>query len=233
MCDLIHVDVRPSAGGHNRSRSRADGMSTHAGSSSSCFRPFATRAMPARCCAPLMPPALTAVVFSDNSVDPYNGKCVRASAGSIFHLPIVVGVPILAAIDELRQPGYQVFAADGAPPTAEPRRASTARASWPQPTAWVFGNEAWGLPAAVLQAADRTVGVPIHGRAESLNLAAAAAVCLYASARARQRAAMSVRSEAIGLAGCSEISGTSGGSSRGCRHRAREGRVRRCCPTAC
>jgi TrmH family RNA methyltransferase len=55
-----------------------------------------------------------------------------------------------------------------------------------QPTTWVFGNEAWGLPADVVQAADLAVRVPIYGRAESLNLAAAAAVCLYASARARR-----------------------------------------------
>jgi TrmH family RNA methyltransferase len=54
------------------------------------------------------------------------------------------------------------------------------------PTQWLFGNEANGLPAEVTEAADRSVRVPIHGRAESLNLAAAAAVCLYASARAHR-----------------------------------------------
>jgi TrmH family RNA methyltransferase len=55
------------------------------------------------------------------------------------------------------------------------------------PTAWVLGTEAHGLPAAVLESADRTVRIPRHGRAESLNLATAAAVCLYASARAQRR----------------------------------------------
>ena len=55
------------------------------------------------------------------------------------------------------------------------------------PTVWLFGSEAHGLPDDVLDAADRRVRVPIHGRAESLNLAAAAAVCLYASARAQRR----------------------------------------------
>ena len=54
------------------------------------------------------------------------------------------------------------------------------------PTAWIFGNEAWGLPAETRELADRVVAVPIHGRAESLNLATAAAVCLYASARAQR-----------------------------------------------
>ncbi len=55
-----------------------------------------------------------------------------------------------------------------------------------EPTAWLFGNEAWGLPADILALADETVAVPIYGQAESLNLAAAAAVCLYASARAQR-----------------------------------------------
>ena len=55
-----------------------------------------------------------------------------------------------------------------------------------KPTAWIFGNEAWGLPDHLIALADRSVRVPIHGRAESLNLAAAAAVCLYASARAQR-----------------------------------------------
>ena len=54
------------------------------------------------------------------------------------------------------------------------------------PTAWVFGNEAWGLPEQTRALADDVVKVPIHGRAESLNLATAAAVCLYASARAQR-----------------------------------------------
>jgi len=54
------------------------------------------------------------------------------------------------------------------------------------PTAWLFGSEAHGLPAELADAADARVRVPIYGRAESLNLAAAAAVCLYASARSQR-----------------------------------------------
>jgi TrmH family RNA methyltransferase len=54
------------------------------------------------------------------------------------------------------------------------------------PTAWIFGNEAWGLPEETRELADAVVRVPIHGKAESLNLATAAAVCLYASARAQR-----------------------------------------------
>ena len=54
-------------------------------------------------------------------------------------------------------------------------------------TAWLFGSEAHGLPAGVAELADARVRVPVYGLAESLNLAAAAAVCLYASARAHRR----------------------------------------------
>jgi TrmH family RNA methyltransferase len=126
-----------------------------------------------------------AVVFTDASVDPYNGKCVRASAGSLFHLPVVTGVPVGAAVAGLRAAGLRVLAADG----AGERDLDDAldSGSLAEPTAWLFGNEAWGLPAEVAALADEVVRVPIHGRAESLNLATAAAVCLYASARAQRR----------------------------------------------
>jgi TrmH family RNA methyltransferase len=125
----------------------------------------------------------SAVVFSDSSVDPYNGKCVRASAGSVFHLAVVVGAPVLATIAAVREAGHRVFAADGRP-DADSLDDLERDGALAYPTTWIFGNEAWGLPADVVQAADACVRVPIHGRAESLNLAAAAAVCLYASARA-------------------------------------------------
>jgi len=123
-----------------------------------------------------------AVIFADASVDVYNGKCVRASAGSLFHLPVVAGARLSAAVSALRDAGLRVLAADG-------RGASTldsprTRAALTSPTAWLFGNEAWGLPDDLLALADETVAVPIYGRAESLNLATAAAVCLYASASA-------------------------------------------------
>ncbi len=126
-----------------------------------------------------------AVLFTDTSVDPYNGKCVRASAGSLFHLPFSVGLPPAAAVSALRAAGLRVLAAEG---TAASDLDTVADAGeLAGPTGWLFGNEAWGLPPDLLAFADRAVRVPIHGRAESLNLAAAAAVCLYASARAQRR----------------------------------------------
>ena len=122
-----------------------------------------------------------AVIFADASVDVYNGKCVRASAGSLFHLPVVAGVRLSAAVDALKGVGLRVLAADGRGSSTldDPRT----RAALSSPTAWMFGNEAWGLPDDLIALADESVAVPIYGRAESLNLAAAAAVCLYASAQ--------------------------------------------------
>jgi RNA methyltransferase, TrmH family len=124
------------------------------------------------------------VIFSDASVDPYNSKCVRASAGSLFHLPLAVGCPLRQAALALRGAGLRILAAEGG--ARRPLGDLSSDGTLARPTAWLFGNEAWGLPADVLALADAAVAVPIYGRAESLNLAAAAAVCLYASAGAQR-----------------------------------------------
>lgn len=121
-----------------------------------------------------------AVLLLGDSVDPHNGKCVRASAGSVFHIPIAVDRDITVSLARLRAAGLITLATtmDGevALPDAGPLLA--------QPHAWLFGNEAHGLPVDVLAGADHRVSIPIAGRAESLNLAAASAICLYASANA-------------------------------------------------
>jgi RNA methyltransferase, TrmH family len=124
------------------------------------------------------------VIFSDASVDPYNSKCVRASAGSIFHLPLAVGCPLGQATAALRAAGLRVLAADGS--AQRELSGLEGDGTLSGKTAWLFGNEAWGLPADLLALADEAVAVPIYGHAESLNLAAAAAVCLYSSARAHR-----------------------------------------------
>ncbi|MFF3752625.1 TrmH family RNA methyltransferase [Streptomyces sp. NPDC002018] len=125
-----------------------------------------------------------AVVLTDASVDLYNPKSVRASAGSLFHLPVAVGVPVEQAVRGLQDEGVRILAADGAGENDldDELDADTMGG----PTAWIFGNEAWGLPQETRALADAVVRVPIHGKAESLNLATAAAVCLYASARAQR-----------------------------------------------
>lgn len=171
-----------------------------------------------------------AVVLSEGSVDVHNPKVVRATAGSLFHLPVVTGVPTVEAVAALRAAGLVVLAADGdgahdlddlldaaapragrsdapagraAPTRVEESRAVSTSAAGrgavdragssdagapdlTRPTAWLFGNEAWGLPDDDLALADATVRVPIRGAAESLNLATTTAVCLFASARAHR-----------------------------------------------
>jgi len=121
-----------------------------------------------------------AVVFAGDSVDPYNGKTVRASAGSLFHLPVVRGARLPDALAAARAAGLTVLAADGAG-----ERELTDLPELAAPTAWLFGNEAWGLPADTGALADARVRIPISPRAESLNLGAAAAVCLFASSAAQ------------------------------------------------
>lgn len=137
-----------------------------------------------------------AVVIAGDSVEATNPKVVRSTAGSLFHLPVVSGVPVADAVDALRDAGLTVLAADGAGDLdlddlqdAAARAAggaAPAGADLRAPTAWLFGNEAWGLPAADRERADAVVRVPLRGRAESLNLGTAAAVCLYASSRAHR-----------------------------------------------
>jgi TrmH family RNA methyltransferase len=120
------------------------------------------------------------VVLAGSSVDAYNPKTVRASVGSLFHLPVAVEPDPAVAVAAARAAGLTVLAADGA------GEVDLFAADLSGPTAWLLGNEAWGLPAELAALADARVSIPIHGRAESLNLATAAAVCLYASARAQR-----------------------------------------------
>jgi RNA methyltransferase, TrmH family len=121
-----------------------------------------------------------AVIFGGHSVDPYNGKCLRASTGSIFSIPLVVAPDAQAAVTALHVAGLQVLATavDGETPLDEAERLLG------QPTAWLFGPESHGLPAEIADDADHRVRIPMSGDAESLNVAAAAAICLYQSARA-------------------------------------------------
>jgi len=125
-----------------------------------------------------------AVVLAGNSVDPYNPKTVRATVGSLFHLPFAVSDDPAAAVRAAQAVGLVVLAADGNGEVDLDDAVDSGLLA--QPTAWLFGNEAWGLPDELAALADHRVRIPIHGRAESLNLSTAAAVCLYASARAQR-----------------------------------------------
>jgi TrmH family RNA methyltransferase len=123
-----------------------------------------------------------AVIFAGDAVDPYNGKCVRATAGSLFHVDVVRGAGPVEVVTAARAAGLTVFAATGYGDSDLDELADSGALA--TRTMWIFGSEAHGLSADVLAAADHRVKAPMYGRAESLNLAAAAAVCLYASARA-------------------------------------------------
>lgn len=127
--------------------------------------------------------AADAVVVTAGSVDPTGPKTVRASVGSIFHLPLVVGVDLAPTLAQLKRAGLTVLAAD----TAGRRLTDLARAGGlAAPVAWLFGNEAWGLPEPDLALADQMVAIDMWGQAESLNLSTAAAICLYATASAQR-----------------------------------------------
>ena len=124
-----------------------------------------------------------ALVTTAGSVDLESPKAVRASAGSLFHLPVVGGADWPALAAALRQRGLALVGADPhAPETIE-------RAPLERPCALVLGNEAHGLPERVRADLDHLARLPQYGRAESLNLAAAAAVLLYESARRQREAA--------------------------------------------
>ena len=124
------------------------------------------------------------VIMTRGSVDPHNGKCVRSTAGSLFHLPISDGVTDTDAIASCRAAGVSILTAEaaGTVDLDGPEAGPVLRG----PVAWVFGSEAHGVDAQWRDAADASVRIPMLASAESLNMAAAAAICLYATARARR-----------------------------------------------
>lgn len=124
-----------------------------------------------------------AVIFTGRTVDLYNPKVVRSTTGSLFHVPVAVGATLADVVGRARQAGLQVLAADVKGEDLLLARRDEVLGA---PTAWVFGNEARGLEDDDLALVDRTITVPIYGRAESMNLATAASVCLYESAFAQR-----------------------------------------------
>ncbi|PAT05028.1 RNA methyltransferase [Corynebacterium hadale] len=120
-----------------------------------------------------------AVIFAGESVDPESSKVVRSSAGSLFHLPVARERNIKDVLGQLRAKGLQIVA------TTMDGEVSLDAAGevLAKPTAWLFGNEAHGLPDEILELADHRVAIPIKGSAESLNLATAAAMCMWESSK--------------------------------------------------
>lgn len=129
------------------------------------------------------------VVCSDGTVDPYNPKCVRASAGALFHVPLVVGGNTVQVLGELGAWGLRRFGTSvrGGTPLWD--------ADLRGPIALVLGNEATGLAPSVEGGLDGQVTIPIDGRAESLNVGMAAAVLVYEAARQRRDGAATTREQ--------------------------------------
>ena len=118
------------------------------------------------------------VIFAGTCVDPHNGKVVRSSAGSIFNVKVRQADDVAETLRALTQTNHNIYIADG-----------NAQMSWSDidlknPVAWVLGNEAWGVSNEDAPVGQR-VAIPIYGKAESLNVATAAALCLYETAKSR------------------------------------------------
>ncbi|MFC0581317.1 TrmH family RNA methyltransferase [Micrococcoides hystricis] len=149
----------------------------------------------------------TATILSSGSVDVHNPKVVRSTVGSLFHLPIYQNQDVSAVVQAYRSAGWQIFAADGYGDVDldqlqnealqnGSRQPASQEPDLRKNTIWLFGNEAKGLSEAELELADARVAVPLYGQAESLNVATAATLCLYASARAHRSKAETSSSDA-------------------------------------
>jgi len=126
-----------------------------------------------------------AIILTGRSVDLYNPKVVRATTGSIFHIPVAIATDLDVVIEKVKGYGLQILAADIKGADLLEARTS---GLLDKPTAWLFGNEARGLSDENFALADSAITVPIYGHAESMNLATAASVCLYESAFAHKLA---------------------------------------------
>jgi RNA methyltransferase, TrmH family len=123
---------------------------------------------------------VSSVVFSGDSVDPYNPKAVRASAGSLFHVPFSVQDDALALAGTLAAAGYRTLA------TMVREGDDYAELDWSVPTALFLGNESAGLDSEVTRALSGAVAIPMDGRAESLNVGVACAVVCFEALRQRR-----------------------------------------------
>jgi TrmH family RNA methyltransferase len=122
------------------------------------------------------------VFLGAGTADVYNPKVVRATAGALFHVPVARNVDIPGLLDDLGTRGFRRVAADPHGGLAYDEVDLRGR------SAFVFGNEAWGVPPELVRRVDERATIPMNGHAESLNVGAAAAVFLFEAARQRRRA---------------------------------------------
>ena len=120
-----------------------------------------------------------AVVCASGTVDPYNSKCVRASAGALFHIPVIVGDETVKVLEQLSERGFRRLG------TAARHGEPVWSCNLTGPVAVVLGNEAHGMPSSVEERLDGVITIPISGRSESLNVGVAASVIAFESARQR------------------------------------------------
>ncbi|WP_339177568.1 RNA methyltransferase [Oceanobacillus sp. FSL W7-1293] len=112
------------------------------------------------------------IILGSGCVDLYNDKVIRATQGSIFHLPII-HADLEEKLLRLKEADYRVWA------TALEKAENYKDLPIPQKTALIFGNEGAGVKESLLEKADERVTIPILGKAESLNVSIAAGVLLY------------------------------------------------------
>jgi len=130
----------------------------------------------------------TAVVFAAESVDPYNPKTVRASAGSIFHVPFSVRRDPATLAAGFTTAGFRTLA------TVVRDGEDYAGLDWSVPTAVFFGNESSGLDPGLSSRLDGSVAIPMAGKAESLNVGVASAVVAFEAFRQRRGGGPGARS---------------------------------------
>ena len=124
--------------------------------------------------------AVSEVWITQGSANPYGPKALRGSSGSVFRIPIRADLNLHSALKELTEDGFRVVGA------AQDGKKVYHQISWRKPTALVMGSEGSGLPIEEHKYLKETIRIPMAGKTESLNVGAAAAVCLFEAYKQRQ-----------------------------------------------
>ena len=120
------------------------------------------------------------MVFSTESVDVFNPKTVRATVGSLWHIPVISDVDLNEFLEKAKEHNLEVYALAG--DGKESFDTNFINTNGKKPAVWIFGNEARGLPDLDMKI--KTVAIPMKGHAESLNVASAAAIVLHSIGQA-------------------------------------------------
>lgn len=113
-----------------------------------------------------------AVIVSDNGVDPFNDKVIRAAMGSLFHIPLYISLSLVDDIEELKKDGFTMV-------VTRPEGSSTSLPQKNQKVGFIFGNESLGTSPEIDRLADSSYAIPKLGKAESLNVAVSFGIVLY------------------------------------------------------